>query len=525
MKTGNTGRISMIVQGVPAAMIVAIALLLAPAPPASAGVSFGVAGGGGGFSFSLGYSDYPVYSPAWYQPGFSMSFTATLDGYGQWVTVDGLGRVWRPWVAPGWRPYTWGRWVYTSYGWTWVAYEPWGYVPHHYGSWAMTSFGWVWSPAYVYRPANVAWVSYGSYVGWYPAPPPGWSQAGRAWARGYGAGHFDGYRQGYGYGYADGWRDARYANFVPWNRMTSDNIAVVATPGARLSGLRPGNVRVLASGPSRLEVQRAVGRAIPTLRVSERTVTMGGRSVRAVRPAGVERAIESHSRETVRRSLAPSIARTMDRGGRVTRRAPDRSSGPSQTLRSPSVRGTRSTPRGSTGLESSGSLTTTRRTRSSRFPRPPTGSARNLAERPAFGYGTTRTATTARTHRSPSSHQSSSRYMARDELSPARSGTRGTEARSARLFQSGVSSRQPSHERGRSTLHTRSAWPQRNARQTARPSSMVRASARSRRAQPARATVSRSRSRPQSRASGRSSASHSRRTPSQSHRQTDRRRR
>jgi len=124
-------------------LVAALALALtAAAGPASAGVAFGVSVGGGGFSFSLGYSDYPVYSPAWHSPGFSLSFGTTLAGYGEWIHLAGVGRVWRPWVAPDWRPYTWGRWVMTPMGWTWVSYEPWGYVPHHYGSWALTTVGW-----------------------------------------------------------------------------------------------------------------------------------------------------------------------------------------------------------------------------------------------------------------------------------------------------------------------------------------------------------------------------------------------
>ncbi len=290
-------------------VIAAVAAAMVPTAPASAGVSFGISVGGGGFAFSLGYSDYPVYSPAWSSPGFSLSFETTLAGYGEWVHVGGLGRVWRPYVAPGWRPYTWGRWVYTPMGWTWVAYEPWGYVPHHYGSWAFTTFGWVWQPGYVYTPANVAWVSYGACVGWYAAPPPGWSHAQRAYWRGY--------DHGYGDGYRDGWRDARYANFVEWNRFTARNVAAVARPGSEIRGLSHRSVRMMGGPPARDRIERVTGTPVRTVPVAERSVRMGDRTVRAVRPEGVARSVERYSRAAVRSGLAPSISRTLDRGGRV----------------------------------------------------------------------------------------------------------------------------------------------------------------------------------------------------------------
>jgi len=399
-------------------LILAAVLLAGGTGPAEAGFSVGISIGTGGFSFGLGYSDYPVYSPAWSQPGFSFSFQTTLAGYGEWITVPGMGSVWRPWVAPGWRPYTWGRWVYTAYGWTWVAYEPWGYVPHHYGAWAMTSFGWVWSPGYAYHPANVTWVGCGSWVGWYPAPPPGWSQARHAWWNGYGAGHYDGYRTGYGHGYADGWQDARYANFVPWNQMTADNIASVATPGSRLRQLGPTSVRVLPAAPGRTVVQRAVGRPIPTVRVSERTLSMGDRRVRAVRPVGVESSIAAHSRQTVRRSLAPGIARAMDRGVRVTERP---SLGSSTIASSPALRrsgaGRASPFRGSqrsTAVAPTGSRTSRTAPMSS-----PTGNRRNVRspERrgatSAFQAGRTRPSTRVQSRsvsRSPRSTHGEARF-------------------------------------------------------------------------------------------------------------------
>ena len=321
MRTTRTQRIGSSTRSwsrrTPLLLVLTAGLLATFSSAGHAGVRVGIAVSGPGFAFSAGINSYPVYSPAWNQASMTLTFDNTLSGYGEWIDVSSLGRVWHPWVAPDWRPYTWGRWVYTSYGWTWVAYEPWGYIPHHYGSWAMTSYGWVWVPGYTYRPAHVTWVRCGGYVGWYPAGPPGWSQARRTWWNGYRAGHRDGYRTGYRHGYADGWQDARYATFVPWNRMTSENISSVAVPGTRLRELNPTSVRLLRAAPSRLEVQRISGRRVATIRVSERKISMAGRSVQAVRPVGVERSIGRYSRMTIRGALlSPTVARTRRSAGR-----------------------------------------------------------------------------------------------------------------------------------------------------------------------------------------------------------------
>src|SRR5690242_13406034 len=51
--------------------------------------------------------------------GAAVSFDTFRDGlapYGEWVTVGAYGRVWRPHVAAGWRPYYYGRWEWTDEG-------------------------------------------------------------------------------------------------------------------------------------------------------------------------------------------------------------------------------------------------------------------------------------------------------------------------------------------------------------------------------------------------------------------------
>ena len=98
-----------------------------------------------------------------------------LDGYGHWIDAASYGQVWVPYAQPaGWAPYHDGRWVWEPYyGWTWVAAEPWGWAPYHYGNWFYAAgTGWAWYPGayavatpYVYRPAMVAFFSFGGGVG------------------------------------------------------------------------------------------------------------------------------------------------------------------------------------------------------------------------------------------------------------------------------------------------------------------------------------------------------------------------
>jgi hypothetical protein len=108
-------------------------------------------------------------------PGASVTFDTfhgALSPYGQWVVAGPYGRVWRPNVAAGWRPYYYGRWEWTNEGWLWVSDEPWGWAPYHYGRWTFDSmYGWVWVPGYQWAPAWVTWRYSGDAVGWAPLAP------------------------------------------------------------------------------------------------------------------------------------------------------------------------------------------------------------------------------------------------------------------------------------------------------------------------------------------------------------------
>ena len=277
------------------ALIVALVVTLSAPMVEAGGVSMHL--GSGGFGVSVGFGDWGIYTRSWSDPFWSIDFNATLAGYGQWVRVSGLGRVWRPWVSATWRPYTHGRWVSTSLGMTWVAYEPWGYVPHHYGSWAYASFGWVWVPGYTYSCANVVWVGAGGHVGWYARPPLGWSHAQHGFRHGYRHGVRDGYHNGYN----DGWHDARYATYVDWRHFGSDNVSRHAVTHNIAS---QNHIEARAKAPSRDEIRQRGGAAITETQLSRRSVRVDGREVTIARPEGVARSIERNAAETVGRSLS-----------------------------------------------------------------------------------------------------------------------------------------------------------------------------------------------------------------------------
>jgi hypothetical protein len=61
-----------------------------------------------------------------------------LGSYGSWNYTPEYGTVWIPYAnrTAGWRPYFYGSWVYTDWGWTWQSDEAWGAGPYHYGRWA-----------------------------------------------------------------------------------------------------------------------------------------------------------------------------------------------------------------------------------------------------------------------------------------------------------------------------------------------------------------------------------------------------
>lgn len=121
----------------------------------------------------------PLVAPSIAQTTASITyFDSALAPYGYWVDDPHYGRVWVPAkTGPEWRPYAYGRWVWTKeYGWVWVSEEPWGWATYHYGYWVWTDrHGWVWVAGDTWGPAWVEWCYGGGYAGWTPmAPDPYW---------------------------------------------------------------------------------------------------------------------------------------------------------------------------------------------------------------------------------------------------------------------------------------------------------------------------------------------------------------
>jgi hypothetical protein len=100
-------------------------------------------------------------------------FYSNLAPYGYWVNRPSYGWVWCPrHIRHGWRPYSYGRWAYTDYGWTWVSSEPYGWATYHYGRWySDPDYGWSWVPGTDWGPSWVSWQEGGGYLGWAPLPP------------------------------------------------------------------------------------------------------------------------------------------------------------------------------------------------------------------------------------------------------------------------------------------------------------------------------------------------------------------
>src|ERR1700677_4449958 len=101
------------------------------------------------------------------------TFYVRLSNQGVWINTDNYGYVFQPTESdPNWRPYTYGHWVNTDAGMTWVSDESFGWATYHYGRWVnLDSYGWVWVPGYTWAPAWVSWRTGDDEVGWAPLPP------------------------------------------------------------------------------------------------------------------------------------------------------------------------------------------------------------------------------------------------------------------------------------------------------------------------------------------------------------------
>jgi len=137
------------------------------------------------------YSDYNTYlSDPYYFDPYRTSESCRylpadvpgiydLDGYGDWVEIDGYGRCWAPRATADWAPFRSGYWDFDQlWGATWISNEPWGWAPYHYGRWTYTNQRWYWVPqevvarrAYCAAPVAFIPVSQRSEIGWVPLAP------------------------------------------------------------------------------------------------------------------------------------------------------------------------------------------------------------------------------------------------------------------------------------------------------------------------------------------------------------------
>ena len=190
-------------------------------------------------------------------------FYEPLTPYGYWVDDPSYGRVWRPRdVGTDWRPYTYGRWTYTTeYGWVWVSEEPWGSVAYHYGQWVWVSqYGWVWVPGDIWAPAWVEWCYSDDYIGWSPMAPDPY------WQTGYYSGRFDcsGYYSRTVYVRQDRFAGASVSAYVAAPSLNA-SIAAKAVNVTRYSRSRTGIVN-RSIDIDRLQAR--TGQSIPRMRVA-----------------------------------------------------------------------------------------------------------------------------------------------------------------------------------------------------------------------------------------------------------------
>jgi hypothetical protein len=119
--------------------------------------------------WSEGRRDTRIGVSAQYLPDTVQSYASTFNDNGYWQNEPTYGYVWYPRVAPGWRPYYYGRWTsLRPWGWTWIGSDPWAWPTHHYGRWGFNAGLWFWIPGRSWGPAWVSWAYAPDYVSWCP---------------------------------------------------------------------------------------------------------------------------------------------------------------------------------------------------------------------------------------------------------------------------------------------------------------------------------------------------------------------
>ncbi|MFA7228674.1 MAG: DUF6600 domain-containing protein [Melioribacteraceae bacterium] len=233
------------------------------------------------------------------KPGFGISFGyfySSLRPYGEWIQLDNDLIVWRPGrIDNSWRPYSEGRWSWTSEGWYWDSYEPFGWATYHYGRWFLDDYyGWIWIPDYEWAPSWVEWRYDDDYIGWAPLPP------------------YAGFRIDLGIHFSIGWHSHyRHWNFVGYNHFYDHRVYRYFLDSRRSERIFSGTKyrtnyyserdRIVNGGVDRSFIERRGGykireRSISTVdsyRDFERSRGERGERVYSYRPS--EREIEKNS--------------------------------------------------------------------------------------------------------------------------------------------------------------------------------------------------------------------------------------
>ena len=189
-------------------------------------------------------------------------FYDQLSPYGQWVDYSDYGYVWIPDAGSDFVPYsTDGHWLLTDYGWTWASDYDWGWAVFHYGRWSYNdSFGWFWVPDTEWGPAWVNWRQAEGYYGWSPMEPG--VTLSMSFGRAYDS-------------HNDHWmfvrdRDIERSDINNYyvNRVDHDRIARNSTV-INNTFLDNNRHTTYVSGPSRVQVQKVVGRTINPVVIRE----------------------------------------------------------------------------------------------------------------------------------------------------------------------------------------------------------------------------------------------------------------
>ena len=189
-------------------------------------------------------------------------FYDQLSPFGQWIDYSDYGYVWIPDAGSEFVPYsTDGHWILTDYGWTWASDYSWGWATFHYGRWDFNdSFGWFWVPDNEWGPAWVNWRQADGYYGWSPMEP------GMSVSMSFGR-QYDNQN--------DHWMFVRsmdiertdinryYVNRADHQRIARNSVVINNT------FIDNSRHTTYVSGPSRIQVQKVVGRNIQPVVIRE----------------------------------------------------------------------------------------------------------------------------------------------------------------------------------------------------------------------------------------------------------------